>query len=77
VIDEVFARKYLGNTNAIGKLIHLDGSDKPSQIVGVVGHVEQWSLDSGGKDELLAQLYEPFRQLGDNSLTTSQNENSG
>jgi putative ABC transport system permease protein len=68
VIDEVFARKYFGNTNAIGKLIHLDSYDKPSQIVGVVGHVEQWSLDSGGKDELQAQVYEPFRQLGDNSL---------
>lgn len=68
VIDEVFARKYFANTDPIGKLIHQDGAENPSQIVGVVGHVEQWSLDSGGKDELQAQLYEPFRQFGDNAL---------
>jgi putative ABC transport system permease protein len=29
----------------------------------VVGHVNQWSLDSDDKESLRVQLYEPFRQL--------------
>jgi len=70
VIDEVFARKYFPDGNALGQRIHY-GNDEPSQIIGVVGHVEQWSLDSGGRDELQAQLYEPFRQFGDNALPTN------
>jgi predicted permease len=67
VIDEVFARKFFGDLNPIGKRIRLDEQD-PLQIVGVVRHVEQWGLDSGGRDELQAQLYQPFRQLSDNAL---------
>jgi ABC-type antimicrobial peptide transport system permease subunit len=37
----------------------------------VVGHVKQWSIDADEEESLQAQLYEPFRQLGDNSLPTS------
>jgi predicted permease len=61
VIDEVFARKHFGATDPIGKRIHQDGQD-PQQIVGVVGHVKQWSLDADDTQSLQAQLYEPFRQ---------------
>jgi predicted permease len=67
VIDEVFARKYFGDTNPVGKRIRQDGQD-PQQIVGVVGHVKQWSLDADETESLQAQLYEPLRQLPDNSL---------
>jgi len=67
VIDEVFARKYFGDANPVGKRIRQDGRD-PQQIVGVVGHVKQWSIDSDDAESLQAQLYEPFRQLPDNSL---------
>ncbi|MCU1267069.1 MAG: efflux pump, inner rane subunit [Acidobacteria bacterium] len=69
VIDEVFARKYFGDSNPVGKRIRQDGQD-PQQIVGVVGHVKQWSIDSDDSQSLQAQLYEPFRQLSDNSLPT-------
>lgn len=62
VIDEVFARKHFGDTNPIGKRILQDGQD-PQQIVGVVGHVKQWSLASDDDQTLQAQLYEPFRQI--------------
>jgi len=63
VIDEVFARKYFPNADPISKRINLGGDRDPLQIVGVVGHVNQWSLDSDDKQSLRAQLYEPFRQL--------------
>ncbi len=63
VIDEVFARKYFPHEDPIGRRIKLAGNRNPSQIVGVVGHVKQWSLDSDDKQSVQAQLYEPFRQL--------------
>jgi predicted permease len=61
VIDDVFARKYFGDADPIGKRI-VQGGD-PQQIVGVVGHVKQWSLDADESQSLQAQLYEPFRQV--------------
>jgi len=62
VIDEVFAHKYFPDTDPIGKGINLGGDNDPLQVVGVVGHVNQWSLDSNDKESLQAQLYQPFRQ---------------
>lgn len=64
VIDEVFARQYFPNADPIGKRINVGDDRGPLQIVGVVGHVNQWSLDSNDKESLQAQLYEPFRQSG-------------
>jgi predicted permease len=63
VIDEVLARKHFGDTDPVGKRINLGGDRDPLQIVGVVGHVKQWSLDSDEEQTLQAQLYEPFRQV--------------
>ena len=63
VIDEAFARQYFPNADPIGKRINLGDDRGPLQIIGVVGHVKQWSLDSSDKQQLQAQLYEPFRQL--------------
>jgi predicted permease len=71
VIDEAFARKYFGANNPLGKRLYLDGVDNPWEIVGVVGHVKQWSLDSNDNEGLQAQLYLPFRALPDNNLPTS------
>ncbi|MCG3161658.1 MAG: hypothetical protein JMDDDDMK_02855 [Acidobacteria bacterium] len=61
-IDEVFARQYFPNTNPIGKRINLGDDRGALEIVGVVGHVNQWNLDANDKQSLQAQLYEPFRQ---------------
>ncbi|MGH9848616.1 MAG: ABC transporter permease [Blastocatellia bacterium] len=63
VIDEVFARQYFPNADPIGKRINLGSSRDPWQIVGVVGHVKQWSIDANDQQSLQAQLYEPFRQV--------------
>ena len=67
VIDEVFARKHFGDADPVGKRILQDGGD-PQQIIGVVGHVKQWSIDADDEQTLQAQLYEPFRQFSDNSM---------
>jgi len=68
VIDEAFARKYFGAEDPVGKRIYLAGTPEPSQIIGVVGHVNQWSLDRNDDQALQAQLYVPFRALSDDNL---------
>jgi predicted permease len=63
VVDEVFAQKFFGNTDPIGKWIKQD--IRPAQqIIGVVGHVKHWSIDSDESHSLQAQFYEPFKQVG-------------
>src|SRR5712691_7007774 len=56
VIDEVFARKHFGDADPVGKRILQDGAE-PQQIIGVVGHVKQWSIDADDEESLQAQLY--------------------
>jgi predicted permease len=63
VVDEVFARQYFGTENVLGKRIHLMDRTELAEIVGVVGHVKQWGLDSDDTQQLRAQLYHPFMQL--------------
>jgi predicted permease len=63
VIDEVLAHQYFPSTDPIGKHLYLGDDRGPSRIVGVVGHVKQWGLDTDDRQSLRAQLYEPFRQL--------------
>jgi putative ABC transport system permease protein len=65
VIDDTLAKKYFGNNNPVGKLIRLQGNEGTTEVVGVVGHVNQWGLASDAQ-ELQAQLYLPCMQMPDN-----------
>lgn len=68
VVDDVLASKFFPNQNPIGRLIHFNGAPGPSEIVGVVGHVKQWGLDSDDQNLLRAQVYEPMRQQADEAM---------
>jgi putative ABC transport system permease protein len=68
VVDDVFAQKFFGNQNPIGKRINLQGPNKPAEIIGIVGHVRHWGLDSDDSEALRAQIYLPYMQLGDDDL---------
>jgi predicted permease len=69
VIDEALAKQYFSNTDPIGKRIHIGSDDNnPSEIVGVVGHVKQFGIDSDHTQSLQAQLYLPFRAQADSAL---------
>src|SRR2546427_12898719 len=62
VVDEVLANQFFAVQSAIGKRLHLSGGEI-LEIVGVVGHVKQWGLDTDDKETLRAQLYTPVMQL--------------
>ena len=74
VIDETFAAKYFPNEDPIGHYIDLnmnpqDPDKMPNmQIVGVVGHVNQWGLDTDATFPLQAQMYLPLMQMPDSVL---------
>lgn len=65
VIDTAFAHKFFPNEDLIGKRLHLQDG-RVVQIIGVVGHVKQWSLDSDTAiSPLQAQFYFPWSQMTD------------
>jgi len=73
VVDESFAQKYFAARDPIGQYVDLDPGDvegkrPPAQIVGVVGHVNQWGLDQDGSDKLHTEAYVPYWQNDDKSL---------
>ncbi len=68
VIDDTLARQYFATQNPVGKRINVAGLNSQVEIVGVVGHVKQWGLDSDAK-ELQAQIYFPFMQRPDGGAT--------
>jgi predicted permease len=63
VVDDIFARKFFGPADPIGKHIHLQNFDDMATVIGVVGHVNQWGLDSDVSYPLRAELYQAFAQL--------------
>jgi predicted permease len=65
VIDDVFARTYFSNQDALGKRINLNNGGVRAEIVGIVGHVKQWGLDLDDTHSLRAQLYLPGMQMPD------------
>ena len=63
-IDETFARKFFPHEDPIGKRVNIELIGQ-AEIVGVVGHVKHWGLDSDARAPIQAQFYLPFLQLPD------------
>jgi len=70
-VDEAFARKFFPGQDPVGKRVHMKGIDRPLEIVGMVGHVKQWGIDSDDKESLHAQLYAPLMQRTDQEIQQS------
>ena len=68
VIDEVFAHKFFGSDDPIGKLVHLEQYDDPATVVGVVEHVNQWGLDNDAVNPLRAEIYQAMMQMPEQQL---------
>jgi predicted permease len=71
VIDEAMARLLFAGQDPIGRRVSIGGPDQPGiEIVGVVGHVKQWGLDTDDAARIRAQLYTPFAGIPDFLLKT-------
>jgi len=66
VIDEDFAREFFPNQDPIGRQITAE--DAAIEIVGVVGHTEQWPHDSKFSGTVRVQLYMLAPQVPDGLL---------
>jgi predicted permease len=64
VIDEVLARRVFPGEDPVGREISLIVLG-PVRIVGVVGHVKQWGLDSDDTNKIRDQIYFPAWQVPD------------
>jgi len=71
VVDDIFARKFFPGQEPIGKRINLTNKGGVAEIVGIVGHVKQWGLDSDDTHSLRAELYFPYMQLPDEAMRLS------
>ncbi|MDE3136697.1 MAG: ABC transporter permease [Acidobacteriota bacterium] len=65
VIDQQFARLYFHGQNPIGQRVHFELLGTTPEIVGIVGHVKQWGLDSDSTAKVQAQFYFPISQVPD------------
>jgi predicted permease len=68
VIDDVLAHKYFGDQNPVGKRINMERTNNKAEIIGVVGHVNQWGLDLDATESLRAQMYVPCLQMPDSYI---------
>ena len=72
VIDEVMAKGLFPHQDPVGQSIRIavpdgfgPGLDRPIEIVGVVGHVKHFGLDSDASSKIQYQIYLPLVQLPD------------
>jgi putative ABC transport system permease protein len=77
VVDDVFARQYFPGEDPIGKHIFMQAKKCRAEIVGIVGHVKQWGLDTDDTEQLRAQLYFPYMQLPDEAMDPSSWSGTG
>ncbi len=68
VIDEEFARRFLGGQDPIGKRVNFSVLNSTLEVVGVVGHVKQWGLDENNDSPIQAQCYLPLMQVPDSLM---------
>jgi hypothetical protein len=64
-IDEDFARKAFPNQDPLGQHVNLELINMKCAVVGVVGHVKHWGLDTDATSKVHSQIYIPFRQFPD------------
>jgi predicted permease len=67
-IDEEFARKAFPGQDPLGQHVKFDLLPMQCEIVGVVGHVKQWGLDTDATSSVRSQMYVPFGQFPDSVM---------
>jgi predicted permease len=67
-IDEEFAKKAFANQDPIGQHINIELIPMKCEIVGIVGHVKHWGLDSDANSKIRSQMYIAYRQFPDSVM---------
>ena len=77
VIDEMMAKGLFPQQDPVGQSIRIavpegfgPGLDAPLEIVGVVGHVKHFGLDTDAASKVQYQVYLPYEQLPDQIMPT-------
>jgi predicted permease len=65
VIDDKFAQEFFPGQDPIGKQINMEIVKMHLQVVGIVGHVKHWGLDTDASNTIQAQAYIPLLQAPD------------
>jgi predicted permease len=65
VVDEEFQKKAFGGRDPIGQYINFEIVPMKCQIVGIVGHVKHWGLDTDRTSKVHSQVYLSYRQFPD------------
>jgi hypothetical protein len=76
-IDEGFAKQFFGNQDPIGKHINLAILNESAGIVGIVGHENQWGLDSDSSNSIQAQCFLSLEQMPDSLISAFDRGASG
>lgn len=71
VVDDVLARKFFPHEDPIGQRLNMKNSGTQVQIIGIVGHVKQWGLDSDDTQSLRAEIYLPCMQMPNDFIAAS------
>jgi predicted permease len=77
VIDERFAKQFFGDRDPIGKHVHLAIVNQSAEIVGIVGHENQWGLDSDAANSIQAQCFLSLEQMPDSLISAFDRGASG
>src|SRR6185437_9832453 len=67
-IDEDFANKAFPDQDPLGQHVNLVLINMQCVVVGVVGHVKHWGLDTDATSKVHSQIYIPFRQFPDSVM---------
>jgi predicted permease len=65
IIDDQLARSVFGDSNPIGQRLRSGLFREGAEVVGVVGHVKHWGLDTDANATVRLQMYVPHAQLPD------------
>lgn len=68
IVDDVLAQHLFPDQDPLGRQFNLMGVGRV-QIIGVVGHVRQWGLDSDDTSKIRDQIYFPLLQVPDKFLS--------
>jgi predicted permease len=67
-IDEDFARKAFPNQDPIGQHINMEIVPMKCEVVGIVGHIKHWGLDTDATAKVHSQMYLSYRQFPDSIM---------